>query len=172
MVLRPLAEAEKTVDHFPGWSRPDEEDGYSHFLAPLAIDGVTEAGLFLQGGAFPSVPDRHVTFEIVVYTAGGTRRTKLMRVDWRSLTGGHTNRSRYGCPPECPRRVTDTHFHSFDTNWIDAEARMRGRKLPCAEEIVEELQSFEDLRKFVGKHFRINNIDIVPPPEWEYKLAL
>ena len=159
MVLRALAEAEKSIDFFPGWSKPDEEDGYTHFQAPLAVAGVTEAGLFLCGGAYQNLPDRHVTFEEVYLVAGGARRFKLMRIDWRSIRGGHTNHRRHGCFG-CPRRTSDTHFHSFEVNWDDDKNRLRGQKLPCAADIPEALQSFEALREYVGKHFRINNIGL------------
>ena len=170
MVLRALAESDKTIAFMPDWSKPDDEDGYSHFQAPLAINGITEAGLFLSGGAYPSAPDRHVTFEIVWLTGQGARQLKLMRMDWRSLRGGHTNLRKYGCPPECPGRTSYTHFHAFDINWREPEDKMRGKRLPCARDVEENLESFEALRTYVGKYFRINNIDIVPPPEWVYKL--
>jgi hypothetical protein len=38
------------------------------------------------------------------------------------------------------------------------------------QQIDDDLQTFEQVRSFVGKHFRINNIEIVTPPEWEYDL--
>jgi hypothetical protein len=167
--LQALAEAEKSVAHFPGWPTPDEEDGYSYFQAPLAINGVAQAGLFLCGGTYLGFPDRHVTFEIIALTHDGYRRTKLMRIDWRSLRGGHTNQRKYRCP-DCLRRTSDTHFHAFDINWLQDQGRMRGIKLPCARDIPEELKSFEELRACVGKHFRINNIDVVKVPDWEYRL--
>jgi hypothetical protein len=169
-MLRALADADKSIAFFPGWSQPDDDDAYTQFQAPLSIGGITEAGLFLGGGAYGGLPDRHVTFEIAWLTGGGARRLKLMRLDWRSLRGGHTNRRRYDCPPECERRTAATHFHSFDVNWDDVRSRIRGRKLPCATSVSEDLQTFEMLREYVGKHFRINNIGIVPPPPWEYTL--
>lgn len=172
MLLKQLTEAEKAIVLFPGWSKPDEEDGYSHFQAPLALDNVPEAGLFLTGGTYPGLPDRNVSFELVLLTGGGAHRVKLMRVDWRSLRGGHTNQRRYGCPAGCPRRTSETHFHAFDINWRETEQKMRGPRLPCARDVEEKLQSFEELRTYVGKHFRINNIEVVALPDWEYKLAL
>jgi hypothetical protein len=171
MVLRALAEADKSIAFFPGWSKPDQDDSYSYFLASLSIGGVTEAGLFLSGGTYANLPDRHVTFEVVWLYGGGAKRMKLMRIDWRSIRGGHTNSRRHKCLG-CPKRASDTHFHSFEVNWDDDRNRLRGQKLPCALDISEQLQSFEALRAYVGKHFRINNIDVVTPPEWEYKLEL
>jgi hypothetical protein len=171
MVLQALAEADKSIAFFPGWSNADQNDAYTHFLAPLSIAGIAEAGLFLSGGAYANQPDRHVTFELAIDTAGAARRVRLMRLDWRSLRGGHSNQRRANCPPECyGRRVSDTHFHAFDLNWMEIEGRMRSPKLPCARDIPEQLQSFEAVRSFVGKHFRINNIDVVSPPEWVYDL--
>lgn len=171
MVFKALAEADKAIAYFPGWSAPDSDDGYSHFQAPLSVRGITEAGLFLEGGTYPSIPDRNVTFELVLLVMGGARRVKLIRLDWRSLRDGHTNQKRYHCP-DCPRRTTDTHLHSFDINWEDPPGRFRGPKLPCARDIPEPLQSFEELRTYVGKHFKINNIDVVSVPDWVYKLDL
>lgn len=170
MSLRALAEADKSIMGFRGWSDPDEEDGYVHFQAPLAINGAVVGGLFLGGGAYQTAPDRHVTFEISLLTHGGFRRQKLMRLDWRPLRGGHTNQRRYRCPECCPMRTNDTHFHSFDINWREAEQRMRGPKLPCAKDVEENLQSYEQLRQYVGNQFRINDIGVVGPPSWEYKL--
>jgi hypothetical protein len=150
------------------WSKADPEDGHMRFSAPLEIDGVVEAGLTLSGGATAHHPDRHVTFELAVAGVGGIRRVRLMRADWRDLKGGHSNNRR-----QCAgtgKRVPETHLHSFELNWIEAERRMRRGKLPCAEPIDEDLQSFEALRSFVGRRFRINNIGIVPRPDWVYDL--
>jgi hypothetical protein len=167
-----IASAGKAIAYFPGWSKPDDEDHYSYFQAPLSIGGVTEAGLFLAGGAMIDAPDKNVSFEIVLLTHGGAKRTKIMRLDWRSLRGGHTNQRRYNCPDGCPGRTGETHFHSFQVNWMEHEQKLRGSRLPCAVNISENLQSYEQLRTYVGKHFQINNIDIVSPPEWEYKLRV
>lgn len=46
---------------------------------------------------------------------------------------------------------------------------MRARNdLPMADDISQGIQTFEELRDLSGNLFRINNIDIVPPPKWEY----
>lgn len=42
--------------------------------------------------------------------------------------------------------------------------------LSQAEPLPEEIQSFESLREYTGKLFRISNIDIVDRPDWEYRL--
>jgi hypothetical protein len=170
MELKALAAAAKTIDFFGGWSEPEEDDGYSYFLAPLAIKGVTEAGFFLFGGTYPGLPERHVTFEMRLLLHGGSKTAKLMRIDWRSLRGGHTNQRRYACPHPCPRRTTETHFHTFDANYDPARKRMRGHDLPCAIDIEPALNSYEALKGYCGIHFQINNIDVVARPEWEYKL--
>lgn len=168
MPLKKIAEAEKAIAFFPGWSDPDPHDGYTRFSTPISIGGVTVAGLFLTGGTYAQYPDRHVSFELAISQAGGRRRTRLMRLDWRDIKGGHTNRR--SCPSGCPGRTEATHFHSFDLNWSKAEQRMRSKKLRCACNVPEQLQSFEELRNHVGKLFRINNIAIVTPPKWTYDL--
>ncbi len=74
-----IAQADKAIQHFPGWSKPDDEDDWSYFLAPIAIGDIVEAGLFLKGGAFVHVPDRNVSLEVILLTHGGARTTKIMR---------------------------------------------------------------------------------------------
>jgi hypothetical protein len=68
--------------------------------------------------------------------------------------------------------VRDTHIHDFEMNYNEAEDRMRRGKLPCASDVPELLESFEQLRRFVGRRFKINNIEVVPLPNWEYELDL
>jgi hypothetical protein len=169
--LERLAAADKAIAFFPGWSKPESPDGYTHFLAPISINGITVADLSLSGGTYAQPPEKHVTFELLLSRPGRRQPTKLMRIDWRSLKGGHTNQRRWQCPPECAgKRVGETHFHAFDLNWLADQQRMRGPKLPCARDVEEELQSFESLRAYVGKHFRINNIELVTRPPWVYDL--
>lgn len=170
MPLRSLAEAEKTIPIGVAWTEPDKADGYTRFSVPLEIDGVVEAGLSLVGGAYNQHPDRHVTLEMAVLGSAVDRRIRLARIDWRSLRGGHSNHSRKCDGPWSGKRVPDTHLHSFDLNFIAAEDRMKRGKLPCAEPIPQALQTFEELRHFAGTCFRIKNIEIVPPPNWEYDL--
>jgi len=163
-----LARAQKTIAAFSGWSQPEPETGYVWFDAPLDIEGVTEAGFVLHGGAYSNRPEVHVTFEMRISKTPGRRCVPLSRIDWRSLTGGHTN-PRWPPPSEWNgRTVSSTHFHDFEINWVPEQGRFRRRQL--AREIEEDLQRFEQLRAYTGKHFRINNIEIVDVPPWEYNL--
>jgi len=172
MPLPRLVQSWKTIANAAEWTKPDPDDGYVRYSVPLDIEGITEAGLTLSGGAYARCPDRHVTFEMAVAGVNGPRRTRLARVDWRSLKGGHSN-PRGKCPgPWDGMRVPETHYHSFELNWVESERRMKKGRLPCAMPISESPQTFEALRAFVGLHFRINNIGIVFPPGWEYDLFL
>lgn len=168
MSLRGLFDAYKSIPSAIQWSAPDPDDGYMRIYTPLEIGGIVEAGLVLSGGTYVQHPDRHVTFELSILGHGGHRRIRLVRVDWRDLKGGHSN-NRGKCPGVI-RRAPETHLHSFALNWDSQKGRMKRGKLPCAEAIPEELQTFEELRTYVGTHFRINNIGIVPRPDWVYDL--
>ena len=172
MSLPLLVGAEKSIAVAVRWTLPDsDEGGFIRFQVALEIDGIIEAGLFLDGGAYAQHRDVNVSFELAVVSSGRHRRLPLVRVEWRSLRGGHSNQRKNGCEgPWAGKRVPETHLHSFEGNWIEAKNRMRRGDLPCAEPIAEELQSFEALRAFVGRHFRINNIDVVPRPDWRYDL--
>jgi hypothetical protein len=161
-----LFAARKEVDRFPGWTEPEAETGAMWFVAPLAIGGVTQEAFTLHGLALKYAPDRNVCFEL---RALGPRNRKvpLARYEWRSLRGGHTNSRRAGSPVS-GERVTPTHYHSFNLNFLPEHRRMRSGNLPQAESVEADPQSFESLRVEVGNLFRINNMSIVFTPPWEY----
>jgi hypothetical protein len=167
MAFPELVTALKSLAPFQGWSEPEPETGYSWFNAPLIIGGVVQQSFVLHGGCLKFVPDANVTFVLQVGKPGIRRKVPLARIDWRSIRGGHTNPRRSGSPVS-GIRVSASHHHSFALNWLEMERRMRGGNLPMAEDIDQSIQSFESLRDLVGNLFRINNIDIVPPPKWEY----
>lgn len=167
MSLFDFAKARKEIAQFPGWSEPEPETGYCWFNAPLLIGGVVEQGFILHGGCLKRVPDANVTFELRARKPGGKRTVCFDRIDWRAVRGGHSNPRRPGSPVS-GKRVGPSHHHSFDLNWLEAEKRLRGRNLPMADDIDEEIQSFESLLEFTGNRFRINNICVVTLPKWEY----
>lgn len=169
MPLEALFNAPKAIARFPDWAAPEPETGYLWFDAPLEINGVVEAGLILRGGAFKQLRDQHVVFELIVTRPGILRRMPLARIEWRSIRGGHRNKRRSGSEWS-GKRVGGTHLHAFEMNWSPELRRMRGRNLPMAREIDEDLPSFERLRDYVGNLFRISNIGIVSVPPWEYTL--
>lgn len=168
MSLRNIIDAHKTIPGALQWSNPDPDDGYIRIYTRLEIGGIVDAGLVLSGGTYAHHPDRHVTFELAILGSDGRRRIRLERIDWRDLKGGHSNH-RGKCPGTI-RRAPATHLHSFALNWDQQRGRMKRGKLPCAAAIPEDLQTFEELRAYVGTYFRINNIGIVPRPEWVYDL--
>ena len=168
MSLRQFVDTAKSIATAPGWTVP-EADGYVRIYAPLDIAGVTEAGLVLSVGAYVIAPDRHVTFELSVLGFNSRRRIRLSRIDWRSLTGGHSNR-KCSIPALRNKPVPPTHIHDFDCNWVEADGRMRHGNLPCATAIDKDIQSFESLREHVGTVFNIKNIEVVPQPPWVYDL--
>jgi hypothetical protein len=171
MPLETLFKAEKAVAAFSGWSPPEPETDFMWFHAPLEINGVVEADFVLFGGCNFRLRDKNVIFELRVGAPGQKRKVPLARVEWRSVKGGHSNRRRGG-NAWAGKRVSDTHYHSFEANWVERERRMRVGNLPQAEELPEEPQSFESLRSTVGNLFRIKNIDVVSVPPWEYGLFI
>ncbi|WP_158287914.1 hypothetical protein [Falsiroseomonas bella] len=164
-----LAAAEKRIPIEPTWSPPDADTEYCWIDAPLEIGGSVEPGLILHVGFLRYRPDCNVTFEVRVSTNLARRRIPLMRIDWKALSGGHTNQPRHGTE-WAGRRVGDTHNHAFVLNWHETQARMKRHNLPVAMPIAESLQDFSALRTYVGREFKISNIDTVPVPGWEYKL--
>jgi len=157
----------------PEWGRPDKRDGYIGFSAPLELDGITLPDLYLKGGASVDHPHRHVTLELKVRHATRRREIALVRIDWKSLKGGHSNKR--GLPAtwegaSVPSRVENTHLHPFELNWTGSVRRMLKGNLPVAVPIREELQTFADLCGFAEIRFRINNMSLVSEPNWAYSL--
>lgn len=140
------------------------------FTAPLDIGGVTIPHFWLRGRCIEDQPDREVSFQLEVGREGFRTRTPLIRVDWRPLSGGHGNPN--GSFDLADTFVAGSHYHAFELNWLEAEARMRTSNLPVAEEIIEPLQGFSDLLDFVKIRFRINGIEKIAPPEWVEKLLV
>lgn len=163
-----LFNAPKMISRAPVWTRSNPENAVLWFDTEIEIDGVTEANFTLHGECRIDMIDQNVGLELVYRTANGYRRHSLARIDWRSIRGGHSNPRRRGWPRPIAR-APDTHYHSFELNWLSG-TKMRPGDLPIADKISEELQAFESLRSFAGILFRISNIDIVPRPPWEYKL--
>ncbi|MBF0306511.1 MAG: hypothetical protein HQL41_12775 [Alphaproteobacteria bacterium] len=162
--------AEKSIAVFPGWSVPEKGSGAVWFDAPLEIGGVVEPGLVLHGTALLYAPDCNVALELVARGTLTRKRIPLTRIDWRSLRGGHSNQRGRNCGEWSRVRVGHTHIHPFDMNWVVQEERMRGVNLPCAKPIDRALHTFEDVSAYSGKELRINNIDIVTRPKWDYDL--
>lgn len=166
MLLRQLVETWKDLSHDAKWTEPDVSQ-YCRFYAPLVVDGILEASLVLKGGTYKTHPERHISFELAIRDMKTNRDVRLSRIDWRVLSGGHSN-SRRSCRG-LVTRTESTHFHEFSLNYIAEEDRMK-RRLPCARNVDENLNTFEELREFVGTHFRINDIIGIPLPNWEYRL--
>lgn len=162
-----LTEPYKSISVFPGWSAPEEGTGYIYFDAPLEIDGVTEANFQLHGGCLIRMPARHISFEIRIGRTPGRKHRPLARLDWRSLTGGHSNKRRPLPDGVSGKRTMPTHLHGFDINWDAERGRMIGPDLPFANDLDRELNNFLEVRQHAGMLFKINNMEIVTEPEWE-----
>lgn len=161
--------AGKRISFFPGWSSPEAETSYIHFDAPIEIGGVTETGLVLHGGCISNRPNCHVSFELRISKSPGRRSLPLDRLDWRSLEGGHSNPRRTNNRLS-GIRVSETHLHDFELNYSAASQTINAGKLRIAREVEEPIETFEELRTYVGNHLRINNIELVTEPDWVYSL--
>lgn len=163
-----LVQSQKSLLFSPTWAEPHKDDGCSWFNAPLEIDGETVPGLVLHGEVTNSQPDRHVSFELRLEKTPGRRKTPITRFDWRSLDG-HSNKRFCADRRWSGVRVDDTHYHDFWLNFSEQDSRLR-ESLPCARNIEEELNDYNEVLEFVGKSFGINNIEIVPRPNWRYDM--
>lgn len=168
MKLPELVAARKEIVAFPGWQEPEPETGGMWFMTSLSAGGVVQEGFYLHAMCLKFAPDWNVCFELKLHI-NKSKKLPLARYEWKSLRDGHTNPRRKGSPVS-GQRVSRTHYHSFELNWVEAEGRMRLGNLPMAVNIDQEPDRFESLRDEVGKLFRINNMSVVLPPPWEYKM--
>jgi hypothetical protein len=139
------------------------------FNAPLEVDGVIEANFTLHGESRMDLQDQNIGLEIQFQLPGRRQRFSLARLDWRSIKGGHTNPRRPG-KALSGRRVSETHYHDFWLNYEADKGRMAKGDLPFARDIIDKLQTFEELRSQAGVFFNINNIELVNRPPWAYDL--
>lgn len=150
---------------YPGWSKP-KANGEMSFVADLEIDGVSYENLHLRGTCIEHLPEREVMFQLEASSSDTRTRVPLMRVDWNPTSGGHRN-ARRGLPEGIRGRfIKGSHFHPFETNWLEDEGRMRTNNLPAAVKIDPPLQTFSDLLDFVKKSFRISDVSLIQAPEW------
>jgi hypothetical protein len=166
--LRELVEAEKLIATPMDW----EQTGNSLGLKlPLEIDGLIEEQFFFRATALAHLPDQQVVFQLEyhgVRIPGGTG--PLCRLEWLPK-GTHNNKGKG--PPELQFLDQDgSHFHSFEDNWSDKTGALLRDNLPIARPIPQAIQGFSECLAVVGNLFRINNIGVVKPPEWMYRLDL
>ncbi|WP_168455001.1 hypothetical protein [Sphingopyxis microcysteis] len=164
-----LVDSWKDLPPGVGWSEPHPDDGGLEIYAPLDIAGVTVGNFALRATCFEHSPDKAVMFQLETGIPGERRRQPLTRIDWNPLSNFHKN------PPEGPQRIrriiTGSHHHPLEANWLEKGGRMRMSNLPVAEALNPNPANFAELLDLVGKLFRINNIGIIPGPEWSLKLV-
>lgn len=160
--LRELVEAEKLIANPTDWST---QGRCLDLKLPLMIDGLIEEQFFFRATAIANLPDEQVVFQLEYHglrIPGGTG--PLCRLEWRPK-GVHSNKGQG--PPEL--RFMDqagTHFHSFEDNWCEKNGALLRDNLPVARPVPQPIQGFTECLQVVGNLFRINNIDVVKPPEW------
>lgn len=152
--------AVKTIPAMAAWV--DGDAGKQTWLAPLAIDGVTVAGLRVRIKAFKQEPQAAVTAQLEYAPAG--RGGALDRIDWRPL---HNHANNGIGPIEYRFKLqTGSHHHQFGLNIKEDGLAMRRRNLPIAVPIDDEPLSFEKLLDFIGSTYNVSGLENLLPPEW------
>lgn len=157
-----LYAASKTVSASAKWKFRDSE--WMQLIAPLDIDGVTVEGLSFRATAMRKRPDEAVSFQLE-YSAQSPNSKSLpfARVEWKPL---RPHRNKKIGPVELHNiPQAGSHNHDFWLNWRHSEKAVRKGLLDISIPILPEM-SFEEIVAFVGKEFRILNINLLPKPEW------
>ncbi len=158
-----VIDAVKTISAQPSWV--EDSNGRLWIAVPLEIDSITVESLFLRARVLKDAPDEDVFFQLEFDHDQNRRDKAISRIDWRPLHS-HDNK---GCGPQEWRfqAQKQSHFHKFDLNWLQMEGRLKASNLPIAVPLEIEPTDFQGLLAFVGKNFRISNIEIISQPGWE-----
>lgn len=161
-----LYAANKSFPSALNWQFRDND--WMAFVSPLDVDGVTIEGFRFRATANRMRPDEHVTFQLEYlpprrHPKGGA----IARVDWKPLTA-HNNKM---VGPDQYKNVIQrcTHHHEFWLNWQHSEKSVWKGNLEISVPVEPE-QSFEEIVAFVGKEFKISNIEWLPTPPWSATL--
>ena len=160
--LRLLFDSDKQFSAPVSWKARD--DSWMSLVSPLEINGVTIEGLRFRGTARRDRPDEQVTFQLEYFSpTGKPKGGPFSRVDWNPLRP-HTNKM-VG-PVEYQNMLQNgSHNHEFRLNWEHNESYVREGVLPISIPISPDL-NYNEIVAFVGKEFRISNINWLPIPEW------
>lgn len=159
-----IASAQKLLATKQDWAEVGNRK--VELVHPLDIDGVTQEGLVLRMIAFIDQPNRAVR-AFVQCALPGQRPRAIDAIDWKPF---HSHLNRKGPPHLKGRQFTRSHWHRFDLNWLPAEGTFLTGNLPVAEEVNPEPAGFSDFLAFAAKSFRINNLQDIELPPWEYGL--
>lgn len=166
--LKGLVEADKLIVAPTEWSKAGR---CLELKLPLEIDGIVEEQFFFRATALARLPDQQVVFQLEyhgVRIPGGTG--PLCRLEWNPK-GTHSNKGRGPTELQFIEQI-GTHFHSFEDNWCEKNGALMRDNLPVARPVSQHIQGFSDCLSFIGKLFRINNIEVVKTPEWVLDLDL
>jgi hypothetical protein len=156
-----LVAAEKLLTFRPQW---DDKSDRRNFVitTPLSVDGVIVGGFELRVKVSKAHIDRDGFMQLEF--SKGREREELARIQWRPFEN-HANKA-WGPPGyELKRFLGESHYHTFEHNFIAEQCRMRTGNLPAALPIDPDSASLSDFIAFCGKCFRIKNINILRPPE-------
>jgi hypothetical protein len=154
----------KTISARPAWV-PDGK--WLEFVVPLEGDGVTLEGLRLRGSVLQEIPNRDVVFQVEIHRAGAGKSIRLGRVCWNPLSV-HTNKK--GPPGIRGLRLSTTHHHPFDLNYLPEFKRMRSGNMLVALPVNPNPADFNELLNIVSGLFNITNPGIIEPPVWQGEL--
>jgi len=163
--LKHYFESEKLLARRSKWIQPDSEN--LRLSCPLDIDGITVAGLEFCAYATRQFHNEGVRLQLQYLPPKG-RSYPFCRIDWKPFHE-HCNNGR-GPADLKLLRMTGSHIHSFELNFIPETDTLRQHNLPIAEPLTPDANSFEDLLDFTAKLFRIGNMDWVSSPPWQGKM--
>lgn len=151
----------KKIRRRPKWN-PNSDTLRFEFTSVLEIGGVVVGGLELRAKAHKTELGRDVCFQLE-YSPGSRTRTLLARIDWRPF---HSHGNDACSDPLISLDIIQgSHFHDFTINYIKHEDRMK-RKLSLATRIDPDPRNFTELLAFSANALKIENMDVIAPPEW------
>ena len=159
---------EKGLAMQPGWHYSNAHEDRWELSVPLEIDYVTEEGFYLESQCVRSLPDANVSTSLIYKPAGGLHGP-ICRLDWLP-TAPHSNQGRINGSWQW-KKMSGTHLHGYELNKHLGWAKMAKDNLPIALPVDDPLTGFRDMLTYVGKIWKIRDIQRIPEPEWMARLT-
>jgi hypothetical protein len=159
--LQRFVEQEKTLGTEPAWFLDSQDQNKLRLSVPLAIDGVIEEGLYLDGHCRADDQDNDVTINMTYKPAQGLSGP-LTRLDWNPIHP-HGNKGLIGGEWRY-KLIQGTHLHPFSENYVKGMKFMFDNNLPIALPCDEPLPNFREMLRYVGDAMKISDIQRIPLP--------
>lgn len=157
-----MVASDKILLNRPKWDYASDRR-YVVFTAPLKLIDWDVLGFELRAKVSKSHIDRDALMQLE-FAKSGRDRIPLARCQWRPFET-HRNKKWGPAGYELRSYYRESHYHTFEDNYLSTERRMRTGSLPGAVPVIPDPSTLSDFIAFCGKCFSLKNANIISLPE-------